>query len=70
MIYVRRGQGTFVSAFMRHTGAERRRDLTGQVAKRAFREARRTGLDAEELVKATEKMADEEARAEARRNDE
>ncbi|HKR66058.1 MAG TPA: GntR family transcriptional regulator [Thermoanaerobaculia bacterium] len=60
LIYVRRGQGTFVSAMTRRGGSERRRSLARAVAKRALLDARRNGLDAEELVTAIQKLADEE----------
>ena len=66
VIYVRRGQGTFVSPAVRRGGGERRRSLAREVAKRALLEARRSGLDAEELVMAIQKLAAEEERAEAR----
>jgi GntR family transcriptional regulator len=66
VIYVRRGQGTFVSPDVKRGSNERRRALARDVAKRALLEARRNGLDAEELVIAIQKLADEEERAEAR----
>jgi GntR family transcriptional regulator len=59
LIYVRRGQGTFVSPGVRRGGGERRR-LAREVAKRALLDARRNGLDAEELVMAIQKLAAEE----------
>jgi GntR family transcriptional regulator len=66
VIYVRRGQGTFVSPGVRRGGGERRRALAREVAKRALLDARRNGLDAEDLVSAIQKLATEEERAEAR----
>jgi GntR family transcriptional regulator len=66
VIYVRRGQGTFVSPAVRRGGGERRRSLAREVAKRTLLEARRNGLDVEELVMAIQKLAAEEERAEAR----
>jgi GntR family transcriptional regulator len=66
VVYVRRGQGTFVSPTVRRGGGERRRGLAREVAKRALLEARRNGLDAEELVMAIQKLVAEEERAEAR----
>lgn len=66
LIYVRRGQGTFVSAAARRGGGERRRALAREVAKRALLDARRNGIDAEDLAAAIEKLAAEESRAEAR----
>lgn len=56
VIYVRRGQGTFVSPTVRR-GAGERRSLALAVAKRALLEARRSGLSAEELVMAIQKLA-------------
>ena len=60
VIYVRRGQGTFVSPAVRRGGNERRRKLAVAVAKRALLEARRNGLGAEELVSMIQKLAAEE----------
>lgn len=59
VIYVRRGQGTFVSPTVRR-GAGERRSLAAAVAKRALIEARRSGLSAEELVMAIQKLAAKE----------
>ncbi len=56
VIYVRRGQGTFVSPTFRR-GAGERRGLALAVAKRALLEARRNGLSAEELVTMIQKLA-------------
>jgi|SRR6185436_10961479 len=57
VVYVQRGQGTFVSPSVRRGAGERRRTLAREVAKRALLEARRNGLDAEELVTAIQKLA-------------
>ena len=62
VIYVRRGQGTFVSPTTQRATSERRKSLTRQVAKRALRDARRHGLDAEELMNAIQKIAADEAK--------
>ena len=59
LIYVRRGQGTFVSEGVRRGGGERRK-LAREAAKRALLDARRNGLSAEELVTAIQKLAAEE----------
>ncbi|HEX6904899.1 MAG TPA: GntR family transcriptional regulator [Thermoanaerobaculia bacterium] len=59
LIYVRRGQGTFVSPTVRRSAGERRR-LAREVAKRALLDARRNGLNAEELVTMIQKLAAEE----------
>ena len=56
VIYVRRGQGTFVSPTVRR-GAGERRSLALAVAKRALLEARRHGVGAEELVMMIQKLA-------------
>src|SRR5215218_4119983 len=55
VIYVRRGQGTFVSPTVRRT-AGARRGLALAVAKRALLEARRSGVDVEELVTMIQKL--------------
>lgn len=56
VIYVRRGQGTFVSPSVRR-GAGERRSLAMAVAKRALLEARRNGLKVDELVSMIQKLA-------------
>lgn len=56
VIYVRRGQGTFVSPNAR-PGAAERRTLAREVAKRALLDARRNGLQAEELITMIQKLA-------------
>ena len=56
VIYVRRGQGTFVSATFKRSAGERR-SLALAVAKRALLEARRNGIGAEELVTMIQKLA-------------
>jgi GntR family transcriptional regulator len=59
VIYVRRGQGTFVSPTAKRSAGERR-NLALAVAKRALLEARRNGLSAEELVMSIQKLAAKE----------
>jgi GntR family transcriptional regulator len=59
VIYVRRGQGTFVSPTVRR-GAGERRSLALAVAKRALLEARRNGVGVEELVTMIQKLAAKE----------
>ena len=59
VIYVRRGQGTFVSPSVKRSAGERR-SLALAVAKRALLEARRNGLSAEELVMSIQKLAAKE----------
>ena len=59
VIYVRRGQGTFVSPSVRRNASERR-GLAMAVAKRALLEARRNGVTTEELVSMIEKLAAKE----------
>lgn len=56
VLYVRRGQGTFVSP---HVRADRR-VFAREVAKRALLEAFRSGLNAEELIEAIRNVAAEE----------
>lgn len=55
VIYVRRGQGTFVAPVRRSAGE--RRSLALAVAKRALLEARRNGVGVEELVTMIQKLA-------------
>jgi GntR family transcriptional regulator len=57
VVYVRRGQGTFVSPTVRRGGDERRKRLAMAVAKRAMREAHRNGIDVDELVTTIQKLA-------------
>jgi GntR family transcriptional regulator len=59
VVYVRRGQGTFVSPGA-HPDRQERRALARGVAKRALLDARRNGLGVEELVEAVREMAAEE----------
>ena len=56
VLYVRRGQGTFVSPGVRAD----RRVVARDVAKRAVLEARRSGLGMEELIETIRKVATEE----------
>ena len=58
VVYVRRGQGTFVSPNAR-SDSEERHLLARGVAKRALLEARRNGLDVEELVQGIREVAAE-----------
>ncbi|HEX8359900.1 MAG TPA: GntR family transcriptional regulator [Longimicrobium sp.] len=59
IVYVRRGQGTFVSP-VGHPGREERRALARGVAKRALLDARRNGLGVEELLMIIGEVAAEE----------
>jgi GntR family transcriptional regulator len=52
LVYVLRGQGTFVAATAEAMVAEERKALANGVAKRAIQEAYRHGLDADELIDA------------------
>jgi GntR family transcriptional regulator len=63
VVYVRRGQGTFVSPGAR-AGGEERRALARAVARRALLEARRNGLAVEELVEMMREVAAEEEEGE------
>ena len=56
VLYVRRGQGTFVSPGVRAD----RGVVAHDVAKRALLEARRSGLGVEELIETIRKVAGEE----------
>ncbi|HEY0023402.1 MAG TPA: GntR family transcriptional regulator [Longimicrobium sp.] len=64
VVYVRRGQGTFVSVGAQ-ANSEERQALVRAVAKRALLEARRSGVDVEELVTMMREVA---AREEAAAN--
>jgi GntR family transcriptional regulator len=59
VIYVRRGQGTFVSPTAKR-GAGERRGLAQAVAKRALLDARRHGVGVEDLVTMIQKLAAKE----------
>lgn len=50
LVYVRRGQGTFVAKEAVVQSDRERRDLASMVAERALREAYRNGVSAAELV--------------------
>jgi len=52
LVYVLRGQGTFVSATASSTMSAERSKIARAVAKRALREAYRHGVDARELITA------------------
>lgn len=56
VLYVRRGQGTFVAASARTDRSALARD----VAKRALLDARRHGMDTRELIKSIRLLAEEE----------
>lgn len=60
VVYVRRGQGTYVAPDIHPDRAERRALASG-VAKRALVDARRNGLGVEELVTMIREAAEEEA---------
>jgi len=57
LVYVQRGKGTYISADVRPDERERP-DLAREVAKRALREARRSGLELEDLIEAFKEMAE------------
>ena len=59
VVYVRRGQGTFVSPARPSEGDEHR-ELGREVARRALLEARRNGLGADELMTFIREVAEEE----------
>ncbi len=66
VLYVRRGQGTFVAPDARVD----RSGLTRDVAKRALLEARRNGLGAGDLIKAIRRVAAEEGEEEGEKQEE
>jgi len=57
LVYVQRGKGTYISADVRPDERERPH-LAREVAKRALREARRSGLELEDLIEAFKEMAE------------
>jgi GntR family transcriptional regulator len=59
LIYVRRGQGTFVAPDV-HPEREERRSLARGVAKRALVDATRNGLTVDELVTMIREVAEDE----------
>lgn len=59
VVYVRRGQGTFVAPGA-SPGGDERRALARDVAKRALLDARRNGLGVEELVTTIREVAADE----------
>jgi GntR family transcriptional regulator len=66
VLYVRRGQGTFVAPDARvdHHG------LTRDVAKRALLDARRNGLGVGDLIKAIRRVAADEGEDEGQKDEE
>jgi GntR family transcriptional regulator len=61
VVYVKRGQGTFVSAPSKHNSRERE-NFARAFAKRTLLEARRSGMDLAELVATLREIASEERR--------
>jgi GntR family transcriptional regulator len=59
VVYVKRGQGTFVSPTMKKNSRERQ-NLARALAKRTLIEARRSGLDLQELIASLKEAAAEE----------
>ena len=59
VLYVKRGQGTFVSPPTKKNSREREH-LARSVAKRTLLEARRSGLDLDELIDSLREVAAEE----------
>jgi GntR family transcriptional regulator len=66
VVYVKRGQGTFVAPSMKKNSRERE-SLARTVAKHALLEARRSGLDVDELISTLREVAAEEERQSRRR---
>jgi GntR family transcriptional regulator len=61
VVYVRRGQGTFVSPVVQRHGRQQR-TVALAVAKRALLEARRNRISVEELVSTIQEIAAEEGK--------
>ena len=59
VVYVKRGQGTFVSPTTKRNSRERE-NLARALAKRTLIEARRSGLDVRELIATLKEVAEEE----------
>ncbi len=59
VVYVKRGQGTFVAPITKKNSRERQ-NLARAVAKRTLIDARRSGLDVEELIATLKEVAAEE----------
>ena len=66
VVYVKRGQGTFVAPSMKKNSRERE-SLARTVAKHALLEARRSGLDVDELISTLREIAAEEEKQSRRR---
>jgi GntR family transcriptional regulator len=57
LVYVRRGQGTYVADLPAADALRERRKVAMTVARRALRDATRHGLEAEELMEALRRVA-------------
>lgn len=66
VVYVKRGQGTFVAPTKKNNSRERQ-SLARGVAKRTLIEARRSGLDVEELIETLREVAAAEEKSSAHR---
>ncbi len=66
VVYVKRGQGTFVAPSTKKNSRERE-NLARSVAKRTLIEARRSGLDVEELIDSLREIAADEEKHSRRR---
>ena len=66
VVYVKRGQGTFVSPITKKNSRERD-NLARSVAKRTLIEARRSGIDVDELIHTLREVASEEEKQSRRR---
>ena len=63
VLYTRRGQGTFVSPSAQRN-EKQRRTLAKAVAKRSLLDARRNGVDVEELIMTIQQLAASEGKGE------
>ena len=66
VVYVKRGQGTFVAPTKKNSSRERQ-NLARGVAKRTLIEARRSGIDIDELIEMLREVAAEEDKHPVRR---
>ena len=61
LVYVRRGQGTFVAEEAAVESERERKELARMVARRALREAYRNGVSSDDLVEAIRSTAEDNA---------
>ena len=70
VVYIRRGQGTFVATAADSMVSGQRRSLAQRLAKEAVQEAYRNGLGSDELIEAIRTIDENKARPESENNEE